>query len=156
VMIVVLRGPILFLAALHAAPFAAGNAVLFAAVASHYIQDACQPLYASYNYDGQPTNQHGVHVRFETALFERFESRLTVAAARPMTHPDDAAFDALQAGYGLVPHVLQADTLVEVQGSPDSERHSSSCETAPPASEYIRLTSLTCLTSASGMRLRHR
>jgi hypothetical protein len=78
------------------APFAAGNAVLFAAVASHYIQDACQPLHASNNYDGQLTNQRGVHARFETALFERFESRLTVAAARasPITHPRDAAFDA--------------------------------------------------------------
>jgi hypothetical protein len=50
-----------------------------------------------------------VHARFETALFERFESRLTVAAARasPMTHARDAAFDALLASYRLVPRVLQ-------------------------------------------------
>ena len=93
------------------APFAASNAVLFAAVAAHYIQDACQPLHASNNYDGQLTNQRGVHARFEMALFERFESRLTVTAApaSPMTHPRDAAFAALLASYRLVPRVLQAD-----------------------------------------------
>ena len=92
-------------------PYAAGNAVLFASVAAHYIQDAHQPLHASNNYDGQLTNQRGVHARFETALFERFESRLTItpSAATPMTHPRDAAFDALLASYQLVPQVLQAD-----------------------------------------------
>ena len=92
-------------------PYAAGNAVLFASVAAHYIQDAHQPLHASNNYDGQLTNQRGVHARFETALFERFESRLTITpqAPTPMTHPRDAAFDALLASYQLVPQVLQAD-----------------------------------------------
>jgi hypothetical protein len=47
-----------------------GNAVLFAAVMSHYIQDAHQPLHASVNYDGQMTGNNGIHARFETALFE--------------------------------------------------------------------------------------
>jgi hypothetical protein len=93
------------------APFASGNAVLFAAVAAHYIQDAYQPFHASNNYDGQLTNQQGIHARFETGLFERFESELTIApaAASPMTRPRDAAFDALLASYQLVPRVLQAD-----------------------------------------------
>ena len=93
------------------APFAAGNAVLFASVAAHYIQDAYQPLHASNNYDGQLTNQRGVHARFESALFERFESRLTItpAAASPMIRPRDAAFAALLASYQLVPQVLRAD-----------------------------------------------
>ena len=92
-------------------PYAAGNAVLFASVAAHYIQDAHQPLHASNNYDGQLTNQRGGHARFETALFERFESRLTItpSAPSPMMHPRDAAFDALLASYQLVPRVLQAD-----------------------------------------------
>jgi hypothetical protein len=91
--------------------FAAGNAILFAAVAAHYIQDACQPLHASNNYDGQLTNQRGVHARFETALFERFESRLTVAPgpASPVSHPRDMAFATLLVSYRLVPRVLQAD-----------------------------------------------
>src|SRR5689334_21547478 len=49
--------------------------------------------------------------RFETALFQRFESRLNVtpAPASPVIHPRDVAFDALLASNRLVLRVLQAD-----------------------------------------------
>ena len=62
--------------------YAPTDTVLFAAAASHYIQDAHQPLHASNNYDGQLTQQNGVHSRFETALFDRFGSKLTVTPGR--------------------------------------------------------------------------
>jgi hypothetical protein len=93
------------------APFAAGNTILFAAVAAHYIQDAFQPLHATNNYDGQLTAQVGVHARFETILFERFESRLTVTVPpiRPMPSARDAAFDALLSSHQLVKPLLDAD-----------------------------------------------
>jgi hypothetical protein len=58
--------------------FAASDTTLFAAVASHYLQDAHMPLHASNNSDGQLTGQDGVHARFETALFERYETKLTI------------------------------------------------------------------------------
>ena len=45
--------------------YAPNDTVLFAAVASHYMQDAHMPLHASNNYDGQLTGQTGVHARFE-------------------------------------------------------------------------------------------
>src|SRR5713101_6447591 len=61
--------------------YSATDTVLFAAVVSHYIQDAHQPLHASNNYDGQLTGQLGVHARFERDLIERFESRLTINPA---------------------------------------------------------------------------
>ena len=91
--------------------FAPADTVLFAAAASHYIQDAHQPLHASNNYDGQLTGQAGVHSRFESALFDRFESRLTInpAAPTPITNARDAAFDALLASYQLVQPLLDAD-----------------------------------------------
>jgi hypothetical protein len=87
--------------------FTKGNAygttdtVLFAAVASHYIQDAYQPLHATNNYDGQLTGQSGVHARFERDLFERYESRLTVEPGAPksIASPRDAAFDAYDDAY---------------------------------------------------------
>jgi hypothetical protein len=92
-------------------PYAPGDAVLFAAVASHYIQDAHQPLHATNNYDGQLTQQNGVHSRFETALFERFASKLTVMPGRvaAIRAPRDTAFDALLASYQLVDQLLKAD-----------------------------------------------
>ena len=58
--------------------YAPSDTVLFAAVASHYIQDAHMPLHASNNNDGQLTGQTGLHARFETALFERYQSKLTI------------------------------------------------------------------------------
>lgn len=92
-------------------PFAVGNLVLFAATAAHYIQDAHQPLHATIDFDGQRTGQRGIHARFETELFERFQSRLRLrpAAPAPMTAPRDTAFDILLESYGLVPRVLEAD-----------------------------------------------
>ena len=91
--------------------YAPGNAVLFAAVMSHYMQDAHQPLHASINYDGQMTGNTGIHARFETALFERFQSRLTIRPAppTPILNSRDAAFDALLSSYKLVDPILQAD-----------------------------------------------
>jgi len=93
------------------AAFAAGNTVLFAAVAAHYIQDGTQPLHAVDNYDGAMTQQTGVHGRFESALFDRFESRLTVTPppVKPIANPRDAAFEALLSGNRLVPAILAAD-----------------------------------------------
>jgi hypothetical protein len=89
-----------------------GDVVLFAAVASHYMQDAHQPLHASNNYDGQLTGNNGIHSRFERDLIERFQSRLTVVPApvSPIHNVRDAAFDALLAGYQLVDPILRADT----------------------------------------------
>jgi hypothetical protein len=93
-------------------PYAPSDVALFAAVASHYIQDAHQPFHASVNYDGQLTGNHGIHARFERDLFERFQSRLTVNPARPMPilNVRDAAFDVLLASYQLVDPILKADS----------------------------------------------
>ena len=92
-------------------PQAPHNAMFFAAVTAHYIQDAHQPLHATNNFDGQLTGQNGAHARFETALFERYESRMTVnpAPATSIARARDAAFDALLASYQLVRPLLDAD-----------------------------------------------
>jgi hypothetical protein len=92
--------------------YAPTDVVLFAGVASHYMQDAHQPLHATNNFDGQLTGNTGVHARFERDLVERFLPRLTVNPARPsaITNPRDTAFDVLLASYQLVDGILQADT----------------------------------------------
>jgi hypothetical protein len=91
--------------------YTASDIVLFSAVASHYMQDAFQPLHATDNYDGGSTGQSGIHSRFERDLFERFQSRLTVnpPPPKPITAPRDAAFDALLASFQLVEPLLAAD-----------------------------------------------
>jgi hypothetical protein len=88
------------------------DVILFAAVAAHYIQDAHQPLHATNNYDGQLTDNRGIHARFEWYLIERFEGRLAITPAppTPIANARDAAFDALLASYRLVDAILTADT----------------------------------------------
>lgn len=92
--------------------YAPGDVVLFAAVASHYIQDAHQPFHATNNYDGQLTGNTGIHSRFERELIERFAPRLNVkpAAPTPITNPRDTAFAVLLGSYPLVDPILKADT----------------------------------------------
>lgn len=101
------------------APYATSDAVLFAAVVSHYIQDAHQPLHATINYDGQQTGQSGVHSRFERDLIERYGSRLRLAPGPlvPITSARDFAFDALLSSYQQVDAILAADK--EAIGSRD-------------------------------------
>src|SRR3954471_7174621 len=61
--------------------YVGGNTVLFSSTLAHYIQDAHQPLHVHNNYDGQLSGQNGLHSRFESELFERYESRLTINPA---------------------------------------------------------------------------
>lgn len=91
--------------------FAADEVVLFSGVAAHYIQDAHQPLHASENYDGQLTGQRGIHARFETELFERFQDRLAFAppSMPPIRSPDEVAWTVLLDSYQQVEGLLRAD-----------------------------------------------
>ena len=73
--------------------FARDDIKLFSAVVAHYIGDAFQPFHAALNYDGQLTGQQGVHARFETELFERYQDACTSrpaplapVAERPRIH----------------------------------------------------------------------
>ena len=88
-----------------------GNAVYLTAVLAHYVADAHQPFHAVLNYDGQLTNQYGIHARFEDDLPTRFAARLTYspAAPKPILDTRDTVFDALASGATLVEGLLAAD-----------------------------------------------
>jgi hypothetical protein len=90
---------------------AAGDVVLFAAVAAHYTQDAHVPFHATNNFDGQLTGQRGIHARFESELFERFVSRLSIHPSAParIDNIRDFVFDVLLHSNRLVDDVLAAD-----------------------------------------------
>jgi len=92
-------------------PYATHDVILFAAAASHYIQDAHMPFHAHNNYDGQLTGNNGIHARFERDLIEKFESRLvlTPAAPKAIRDPRDAAFGILLESYKHVDAILAAD-----------------------------------------------
>lgn len=93
------------------AAYAPDNARYLVAVLSHYVEDAHVPFHAAVNYDGQLTNQRGVHARFETSLVLRNLSTfdLQPVAIRPISNVRDYIFQTLISGQALVDGVLAAD-----------------------------------------------
>jgi hypothetical protein len=99
------------------APYSRENIRFFSSVIGHYVGDAHVPFHAALNYDGQLTGQWGIHSRFETELFLRYQNRLQVVA-KPIVkigNARDFIFDSLLASFPLVQPVLDADKAA-VQG----------------------------------------
>lgn len=92
-------------------PYTLDNIAYFSAILAHYVSDGHVPLHAVVNYDGQLTNQRGLHGRWESDLFEQFRTGLsgTPAPVRPVSDPRTFMFDVLLASNRLVPDVLAAD-----------------------------------------------
>lgn len=91
--------------------YAQDNVVLFSAIMAHYIEDGHVPLHSVVNYDGQRTNQHGIHSRWESELFDRTRTRVKVAPApaKPVDEPREFMFGVLLASNRLADGVLAAD-----------------------------------------------
>lgn len=91
--------------------YATDNIVLYAAVMAHYVSDGHVPLHAVVNYNGQLTGQDGVHSRWESELFERYRSKLTIAPppVTPVRVPRDVMFEVLLASNRAAAGVLEAD-----------------------------------------------
>jgi len=87
------------------------DVILFSAWLAHYTSDSHVPLHAVANYDGQLTQQWGLHARWESTMFERYLGRLTIApqAMAPVKDPRTFLFDALLQDTQLVPALLKSD-----------------------------------------------
>jgi len=92
-------------------PYGSFDVLFFSTTLGHYVGDAHVPFHAVWNYDGQLTNQHGIHARFERDLFERYRDRLKIAPApaRPIADIRNFIFDRLVEGTQLAQDVLKAD-----------------------------------------------
>jgi len=99
--------------------FGQNDIIFHSAWLTHYVSDAHVPFHAVFNHDGQLTGQNGLHARFESAMFERYRDRLTIAPKpiAPITDPRAFAFTTLLQGTQLVPPILKAD--LEAIGSRD-------------------------------------
>jgi hypothetical protein len=91
--------------------FARENVKFLSAVMAHYIGDAHVPFHAVLNYDGQLTNQQGLHSRFEAETFERYRARLKInpVPIRITKAPREFVFDTLVVSASLVDPILAAD-----------------------------------------------
>ena len=93
-----------------------------AAYLGHYIADAHVPLHTVENYDGQLTNQKGLHSRWESRIPEMFgkKFRFDVAPAHYIKDPLAQAFDIVLESHLLADSVLVLD-LKAREGIPEGE-----------------------------------
>jgi hypothetical protein len=88
------------------------NEILFiAAELGHYIGDAHMPLHTSDNYDGQNTNQKGIHSLWESRLPELFVKnyKLNADEGKYIENVDQATWDIIFDTHSLVVPLLAAD-----------------------------------------------
>jgi hypothetical protein len=83
------------------------------AVLGHYVADAYVPLHAVLNYDGQLSDQKGIHSRWESELVARFErqieARVEPASAVHVDDPAGLVFEVLRESFARAQETLAAD-----------------------------------------------
>ena len=99
--------------------------IFYAADLAHYISDANVPLHSTLNYDGQLTNQRGLHSLWESMIPEieiggydlRSKHRATY-----LKNPEQAIWNAVRESFVMVNEVLQKEREASV-GFTDSTKY---------------------------------
>lgn len=97
--------------------------ILFYAInLGHYVADANVPLHTLENYDGQLSNQKGIHARWETRLPEMFGKNYVLAAEKVeyIKDPLQFAFSIILEGNRITDTVLAMDGQAK-EGIPEAE-----------------------------------
>ena len=78
---------------------------------AHYVEDIHMPLHVVKNYNGQLTNQHGVHQRFEDDMVETYAEQIHLSPkmGAEIEDPLEAAFDIVLDSYVYADNLLHAD-----------------------------------------------
>jgi len=89
------------------------QAMLVAADLGHYIGDSHMPLHITRNYNGQYTNQYGVHSRYESTLIQNYQSQIVYDGdtLQYIDNLSDYVFNMLYDNYQYVDSVLYADSV---------------------------------------------
>jgi hypothetical protein len=91
---------------------AIARAESIAADLGHYVGDGHQPLHVTVNYDGQLTNNDGVHTRYETTMINTYAAQLSVTPV-PAAYVNNRfayVLAYLLVSNSLADSVLRADT----------------------------------------------
>jgi len=81
----------------------------------HYIGDAHQPLHATANYNGQFTNNGGIHSRYESSMVNAHQGEIIIPrdTARYIANPLAYAFDYLYVSNSYTDSIMIADTYAK-------------------------------------------
>ncbi len=109
------------------AAFRRGNAdrvLRYAADLGHYLADAHVPLHTTENYNGQLTNQLGIHAFWESRLPELFADEqydFWVGKAEYITNQRDFFWNIILESHSLVDSVLNIEKELSRQYPPDQQ-----------------------------------
>jgi hypothetical protein len=101
--------------------------VLYSAELAHYVEDAFVPLHTTVNYDGQLTNQAGLHSLWESQLPERYIQtyKLDVPAngegAKVLKNPLEAIWLVVQNSYGFLTATFDLETKASKGFTPQTK-----------------------------------
>jgi hypothetical protein len=89
------------------------TAMLKAADLGHYVGDGHNPLHITRNYNGQYTNQTGVHSRYETTMINRDSANIIYGgdSVNYISNVNQFVFDFIYGNYPYVDSVLRADSI---------------------------------------------
>ena len=94
-----------------------GAALLTASDLGHYVADAHQPLHCAVNYNGQLTNNFGIHSRYESTMLSStyYLSWLWIApdSVRYVPDPLSYAFEYIIGANSLLDTILMGDTYAK-------------------------------------------
>ena len=94
------------------------SAILYlSANLGHYVADACVPLHLTKNYNGQLTNQTGIHALWESRLPELFGAHYNCFAGKAnyIDNPLDEAFRICRSSFKCVDSVLRLERTLNRQ-----------------------------------------
>lgn len=84
----------------------------------HYIQDAHVPLHTTLNYDGQLTNQNGIHSLWESVVPELEINGYQLydkTTATYLVSPEKTIWEAIKLAHNLLPQVLSVEKELSSQ-----------------------------------------
>lgn len=89
----------------------ADSILYYSADLGHYIADAHVPLHTTENYDGQLTDQKGLHSLWESKLPEKFAQtyKLKAAKAQYLPDPEKQIWKVVRHTYALIPQTLELE-----------------------------------------------
>jgi hypothetical protein len=102
--------------------------LLYTSDLGHYVADGHQPMHTMLNYNGQLSNQKGVHARYEIKMVDKYikdiEASITSANVRKVEAPFQFIFDYIDNANSVQSVLLDADiTAVKMAGSNDNDEY---------------------------------
>ncbi len=95
------------------------KAIDYCAEMCHYVADAHQPLHLTANYDGQNTNNSGIHSRYESSMISQYTSQIIYSGDTviEIQNVNQYIFNYIYANYKYKDSVLLADTYAKTISS---------------------------------------